>query len=268
MCAFAAAWLSVRAAGGRLLLRMEDVDRARARVDVEERQRRDLAWLGLHWDAETPRQSDRDYAPWLARLPTYACTCTRARPTAACTCRDAAHADGAIRFRVPDGTVTVVDRRHGARTVDPAVFGDPVVRRRDGLYTYNLAVVADDIADGVTEVVRGADLLEYTAVQIRLWEAFGAAPPTYLHTPLIEGPDGHKLSKSHGSLHVGALRDAGWTPADVWRLVLPWLGLPGDAPDPDAFDPAAIARGPIRLAHDAPCPTPRDGIRWIVSETP
>ena len=254
--AFAAAWLSVRSARGRLLLRIEDVDVGRARDDVSATIRDDLRWLGLDWDTEVAPQSTRDYAPWLARLPTYRCTCPRAVVAGGPypgTCRDAGHTDGAWRFRVPDGVVRFVDRRCGARDVDPRTLGDPVVRRRDGVYAYNLAVVADDLADGVTEVVRGEDLLDQTAVQVRLWEALGGAPPTWSHTPLVLGPDGKKLSKSHGALGIGALRAAGVSPAAVWRRVLPWLGLPAFERIEDAigrFDPAAAPPGPIRIDKD------------------
>ena len=254
--AFGAAWLSARSAGGRLLLRMEDVDRARARRGIEDDQKRDLEWLGLHWDHETRRQSERDYTPWLAALAelTYHCDCSRAEIRAAGgiypgTCRAKQSGQGSVRFRVPDDVVSFADRTCGPQRVDPASLGDPALRRRDGFFAYTLAVVADDIADGVTEVVRGADLLSFTAIQIRLWEAFGATPPTWMHSPLVLGADGKKLSKSHGSAHVGALRDAGWSPQRVWRQVLPWLGLHGDHIDDalDDFDPAAVERGPITV---------------------
>jgi glutamyl/glutaminyl-tRNA synthetase len=253
--AFAAAWLSTRSQGGRLLLRVEDVDVGRARKAVVESQKRDLAWLGLHWDEETPAQSTRNYVPWLTRLAasTYFCTCARRSGPYPGTCRDARHTAGKVRFRVPAGEVAYVDRRWGTRRADPTEQGDPVLRRADGVFAYNLAVVADDIADGVTEVVRGADLLDHTAVQIRLWEALGATPPTWLHAPLVLGPDGKKLSKSHGSTHLGALRDAGWTASDVLRVVLPWLGLDGDDLDDAAraFDPTKGPLGPIRIAEVA-----------------
>ena len=141
-------------------------------------------------------------------------------------------------------------------TIDLATLGDPVLQRRDGVYAYNLAVVADDIDDGVTEVVRGADLLEQTAVQVCLWQALDRTPPAWLHTPLILGDDGRKLSKSHGSTSVAEWRDAGLTPADVWQVVLPWLGLPaagliGEAID--RFVPARIPRGPFTF---------KEQIRW------
>ncbi len=130
-----------------------------------------------------------------------------------------------------------------------------MLRRRDGCYTYTLAVVADDIADGVTEVARGADLADQSAVQAVLWRALGADPPAWLHAPLILGGDGKKLSKSHHAAAVGDLRELGWSAADVWRVVLPWLGLTPPAAATDgrailhhalsAFDAARIPRGPF-----------------------
>jgi glutamyl/glutaminyl-tRNA synthetase len=255
VCAFAAAWLSVRAQHGRLLLRIEDVDRARANAAVEASIRADLQWLGLEWDAETPRQSSRDYAPALATLTdqTYYCDCTRAEiqdggGVYPGRCRTRALRTGAVRFRLPDEQIVVHDRARGLHPVDLATMGDPVLRRRDGLYAYNLAVVADDRSDGVTEVVRGEDLLDQTAVQLCLWRAFGAPPPTWLHTPLIVGSDGRKLSKSHGDVHVGELRDAGWSVADIWGRVLPWLGLEPVVRIDQAiphFRATAVQRGPI-----------------------
>jgi len=250
---------------------VEDVDTTRARPTVLQGQLADLRWMGLLWDEVVPAQSRRDYAPWLRALGdrTYFCTCTRKDVSEAGgvypgTCRDAGHAEGKVRFRLPRGTVTVLDRRFGPHPVDPAALGDPVLRRADGVTTYDLAVVADDIADGVTEVVRGADLLEHTAVQIRLWEALGATPPEWLHTPLILGPDGQKLSKSHGSMHLGVLRDAGWGPRDILRTILPWLGVEGvDSPEAAVavFDPARGPLGPI-LVETNRCPSPREQVSW------
>lgn len=248
--AFGAAWLSARQGGGRVLLRIEDVDLARARPEIEASIRDDLEWLGLHWDEETAPQRDRDYGPWLEALRdhTYACVCTRREIREAGgrypgTCRDAGHTEGAVRFRMPEAAPVVVDRVFGRQP--PLVHPDVVLRRRDGVFGYNLAVIADDIADGVTEVVRGADLLEATAAQVPIWQALGATPPTYLHVPMIVGPDGRKLSKSHRSTEVRALRADGWSTARVWRQVLPWLGLDGVSSLTEAraaFDPATVPR--------------------------
>lgn len=255
ICAFGAAWLSVRAQAGRLLLRIEDVDRGRARPDVEDGIRRDLEWLGLEWDHETPAQSRRSYDEVLRQLGAhvYRCTCARAALAGVAgrcpgDCRARRHDIGAVRFALPRGPVSFTDRRWGPRTVHPAAFGDPTLVRRDGLVAYNLAVVADDLADGVTEVVRGSDLLDFTTVQLCLYDALGARPPTWLHAPLVLGSDGRKLSKSHGAAHVGAMREAGWTAADVWRVVLPWLGLPGGLALAEAVSewrPDAGPRGPV-----------------------
>ena len=261
-CAAAAAWLSVRQRGGRLLLRIEDVDAGRARTDIAAAIRADLGWLGLDCDAETPPQSARDYAPVLARLAgrTYRCGCTRAASRDAggsCVgrCRERALTEGAVRFALPDGVERIVDRARGESALDLGTLADPVLQRRDGCFTYTLAVVADDIADGVTEVARGADLADQSAIQAVLWRALDAEPPAWLHAPLILGGDGKKLSKSHHAAAVGDLRELGWSAGDVWRTVLPWLGLSPHATATDgpallhharpAFDAARIPRGPF-----------------------
>jgi glutamyl/glutaminyl-tRNA synthetase len=252
--AFGAAWLSARQAGARLLLRIEDVDRTRARADLEASIRDDLRWLGLDWDEEVPPQRNRAYGPWIellaARGRVYRCTCTRRDLVAhggvyPGTCREAGHAEGAARLRLPLGPVRWVDRRFGPREVDPNAFGDPVLQRRDGTASYNLAVVVDDLCDGVTEVVRGADLVDFTAVQIRLWEALGATPPTWLHAPLLLGPDGTKLSKRHGSTEIAAMAAAGATARDVWRRLLPVLGIEGIDHVHGAVDAFVPDRGPL-----------------------
>ncbi|MCB9846759.1 MAG: hypothetical protein H6811_12335, partial [Phycisphaeraceae bacterium] len=209
---------------------------SRARRHLESRQRRDLEWLGLHWDREVRPQRERDYQPWLDRLPTYFCECSRRTIREGggnhpLSCRSAGSTQGAVRFLLPPGEVHFVDRVHGELVIDPLEFGDPVLRRRDGVFTYNLAVVADDITDGVTQVVRGGDLLEYTCVQIRLFEAFGAHPPSWMHAPLVLGADGRKLSKSHQSESIASLREAGTTAEEVREKLLGWLGQ-----DPDVYD--------------------------------
>ena len=230
ICAFTAAWLSVRRQSGTLLLRIEDVDRARSRATLTDGIRRDLDWLGLHWDRETAAQSTRDYTDTLHKLRErlYFCSCTRRdlRQSAyAGTCRDLQHDTGAIRFRLNAGPMHFVDIAHGELNVNPREFGDPILVKRDGEPNYNLAVVADDIADGITEVTRGADLLPFTSVQIQLWQALMAEPPAWLHAPLVLGADHRKLAKSQGSISVGVLREAGWSAQDIFAVILPWLGL-------------------------------------------
>lgn len=242
--AFGAAWLSARCEGGRLLLRVEDLDRGRAREEIAAAQREDLRWLGIDWDAEMLPQSQRAYS--LFGIPTYRCACSRAERLArACRCREAADGGataGVWRFRVPRGPVSFQDRAAGPQTFAPE--DDPVLQRADGEAAYPLAVVLDDARDGVTEVVRGGDLLPATATQIVLYRILDLPPPTWLHVPVLLGPDGRKLSKSHGSTELRALRAAGWTPRDVWRLLLPLLGAPGgDTLGEVDFDAGRVARG-------------------------
>jgi glutamyl/glutaminyl-tRNA synthetase len=244
--AFGAAWLSARAAGGRLLLRVEDLDRGRARDTVAQSQRDDLVWLGLDWDAEVAPQSARTYET--GRIPTYRCDCPRRdRLAGGCACRNAGATRGTWRFATPPGEVAFVDRARGPQRFAPEE--DPILVRENGEAAYPLAVVVDDARDGVTEVVRGADLLPATATQLRLHEALGLRPPTYLHTPILLGPDGRKLSKSHRATELAALRAAGWTRPRVWALLLPLLGLaPASlAEAARAFDPTRVPAGPFTV---------------------
>ena len=190
--AFGAAWLSAKSQGGRILLRIEDLDRGRARSEVADNQRRDLEWLGLRWDLEVAPQSQRSYS--LAGIPTFRCVCTRAtRLVLGCMCRHKEHDRGAWRFDTPRGTVTFRDRIFGEQACEPEE--DPILVRADGEAAYPLAVVVADIRDGATEVVRGGDLLGATATQIRLYAALAVSPPTWMHVPVLVGLDGKKLSK-------------------------------------------------------------------------
>jgi glutamyl/glutaminyl-tRNA synthetase len=219
--AFGAAWLSVRNAGGKLLLRMEDLDRGRAREAVAQGQREDLRWLGLHWDEEVLCQSQRSYS--LDGIPTWRCECSRAQRLAgACRCRNRLLDHGNWRFDPPLAEVLFEDRAWGTQRV-PSPEG-PILQRADGEAAYPLAVVIDDHRDGVTEVVRGADLLEATALQVLLHQTLRQPPPSWLHVPLLLGPDGKKLSKSEGSMGIRQLREAGWSADRVWALLLPLIG--------------------------------------------
>ncbi len=250
--AFGAAWLSARNAGGQVLLRVEDLDRGRARDEVAAGQREDLLWLGIDWDREVTPQSRREYS--LAGIPVYRCACSRAvRLARQCRCRDEDATAGTWRFRVPPGRVAVTDRALGPLELTPE--DDPILMRADGEPAYPLAVVVDDARDGVTEVVRGADLVDATAVQVRLHEALGLPLPSYLHVPLILGADGKKLSKSHGSTEIRALRAAGWRPLDVWTTLLPLLGLP----------PGPLAAARLDLARIPPGPRVIDAAGRVVS---
>jgi len=239
-----ASWLSARAQGGRWLIRMEDVDKARCRGTLGEAQLRDLAALGLESDGPVLWQSRRHgaYQDALQALfqagSLYPCVCTRKdlaslgsaphgedglRPYPG-TCRRRPLPflrPDALRFRLPEGPVTWTDRVLGPRSDDPAsLTGDPLLHRRDGCYAYHLAVVADDGAQGVTEVVRGLDLRAVTATQIRLQEALGLARPAYAHLGLVTSPGGARLGKRDGALGLALLAHRGIAIPEI----LGWLG--------------------------------------------
>lgn len=213
-----ASWLDARAASGRWLLRIEDVDGPRTVPGAEAAILADLARHGLHWDGTAVRQSERGahYAAALERLRAagrlYTCTCSRARLAAAGAitgpggrvypgfCRDADHALGpgrALRLRIDDAaSIRYVDALQGPQQQHLGrEVGDYVVQRADGLYAYALAVVVDDGEQGVTHVVRGADLLAATPRQIFLQRLLGLPQPGYLHLPLATDARGDKLSK-------------------------------------------------------------------------
>ncbi|WP_372437577.1 tRNA glutamyl-Q(34) synthetase GluQRS [Pseudomonas chlororaphis subsp. aureofaciens] len=208
-----ASYLDARAAGGRWLLRMEDLDPPREEPGAQAAILKALESYGFEWDGEMVRQSERHaaYAEVLDRLfnqgLAYACTCSRKQlepyhgiyPG---LCRNAGHGqeDAAIRLRVPELEYRFTDRVQGEfRQHLGRDVGDFVIRRRDGLYAYQLAVVLDDAWQGVTDIVRGADLLDSTPRQLYLQELLGLPQPRYLHVPLITQPDGHKLGKSYRS---------------------------------------------------------------------
>lgn len=223
------AWLSVRSAGGKMILRIEDLDPDRCRPEYAAQLRRDLEWLGLDWDEEQTPQSQRmeAYAEAFARLDTYPCYCSRNELHAASaphasdgaviyagTCRDLTAAERAAktrrpawRVRVPDEEVSFVDSLQGEVRENLArECGDFILRRSDGVYAYQLAVVVDDAAGGVTEIVRGADLLRSTPRQLWLQTQLGLPHPHYYHVPLLCAPDGRRLSKREHDLDLGVLR--------------------------------------------------------------
>ncbi len=289
------AWLSARSAGGRMVLRVEDLDRSRLVPGAEAALLDDLRWLGLDWD-EGPdcggphapyRQSERTplYDQTTDRLlaagAAFFCACSRADVARAATAphgeegprypgtcadldaetvrRKAAGQGRAptVRFRGRGARITFSDRQHGA--VDPlgeAGLDDFVIRRSDGGAAYQLAVVVDDAAMGITEVVRGDDLLSSTPRQLAIYQALGLPPPSFAHVPLLLAPGGEKLAKRTRPLAVADLRGRGvaadrvvgalaasaglcppglvMRPADL----LPSFSLDRVARVPSVFDPA------------------------------
>jgi glutamyl-tRNA synthetase len=270
------AWLFARSTGRRFLLRIEDLDTGRVRPGQAERQLGDLLALGLDFDGEPVWQSGRSaaYGAALAVLAdvTYECYCTRREIAEAAsaphlepggraarypgTCRDLtdqqrarrrAVRPAALRVRADGAVQTVHDLLHGAVT---GVVDDFVVRRGDGGFAYNLAVVVDDADAGVDQVVRGDDLLAAAVNQGWLARRLGRTVPTYAHVPLALNRHGQRLAKRDGAVTLAELAGAGQTPADVLGRMADSLGLarPGErvgvAELLARFDPAALPRQP------------------------
>jgi glutamyl-tRNA synthetase len=261
-------------------MRVEDLDTGRVRPGLEAAQLADLEAIGLDWDGPVVRQSQRTarYADALAALErdglVYPCYCTRAEIREAAsaphgplpegaypgTCRElstqqrreraATGRPPALRLRAGEARIEFTDRVLGAQ--DGRV-DDFVLRRNDGAFAYNLAVVVDDAAQGIGEVVRGADLLDSTARQIHLAQALGAAPPSYAHVALMLGPDGARLAKRHGAVTLADRAAAGESALDVRGRLAASVGLaqPGESPALDEllarFDPANLPREPTVL---------------------
>ena len=271
-------------------MRMEDLDEGRVRQEYLETQLEDLRWLGLDWD-EGPDvggefgpylQSQRHalYAAAIQRLAerglVYECYCTRREiadaasaphaqdegPLYPGTCRGLTPEErenrrrrrrAALRFRVPEEEVLFDDLLQGPQRVDPrGELGDFVIRRRDGVPAYQLAVVVDDIAMRITHVLRGADLLLSTARQLLLYAALDASPPVWIHVPLLLDPDGERLSKRYGAVSLRELRERGADPAKVVGWLASTCGLAGAgercAPGQlvDRFSLSSVPREPTR----------------------
>ncbi len=248
-----------RRAGGRFLLRIEDIDQTRCRPEYEDGIYRDLAWLGLSWEEPVRRQSEHmsDYAAALGRLDSmglvYPAFMTRAeigalardpswprdpdgaplyppadRALGGAEARDriAAGAPYALRLRMDEAALragplafTELDGGEHIVTADPRVLGDVVIARKETPTSYHLAVTVDDAAQGVTHVVRGRDLFDATAVHRLLQTLLGLPAPVYRHHRLIVDDAGRKLSKSDHDTSLRSLREQGLTPSDIRRLV-------------------------------------------------
>ncbi len=260
-------WLSARSSGGKWILRIEDLDPQRSRREYARIIEDDLSWLGLDWDeggldnrgpAGPYSQSCRDdiYTSALSKLNstglTYPCTCTKAdimatqaphqsdgRIVYSGACRPSVIPSpepfgmpvkpAAIRLYVPDSEIGFTDRVYGPQTVNLARHcGDFVLRRADGAWAYQLAVVVDDAAMGVTEVVRGNDLLLSAAQQIYIYNLLGCPPPEFAHLPLICNKAGLRLSKRDESLSMAQLRSR-CTPGEIIGRLACMAGLTPDA---------------------------------------
>jgi glutamyl-tRNA synthetase len=257
------AWLFARSAGSRLVMRMEDLDYGRVKPGVAEEQLADLAAVGVDWDGEVVYQSARLelYADAIATLRAegrvYECFCTRAEIREAAsaahgplpegaypgTCLRLSAADlaekrasgrpPALRVRADGEHVRFEDRLHGPQE---GVVDDFVVQRNDGAPAYNLAVVVDDAAQDIEEVVRGDDLLDSTPRQLFLARLLGVSAPRHAHVPLVLGPDGARLAKRHGDV---TLREVPAPAARAWMAETLGFDL-----DPAGFEPDRIPRDP------------------------
>ena len=267
---FLIAWLSLRSRGGTLLLRMEDLDHPKVKPYAAAQALEDLRWLGLDWDEGPDMggpcapyvQSARTdhYALALAKLQAaglvYPCVCSRkdveagqSAPHAGedglaydgtCRGRFATYAEAAAtlppgrlpawRFRAEAGETVFQDGFAGVQRESVSTSGDFVIARHPQGAGYMLAVVVDDAAMGVTEVLRGDDLLPATFRQLLLYRALGVTPPHFIHVPLVVAPDGRRLAKRHGDTRLAALRQHGLRPAQVVGLLAEWCGwaAPGE----------------------------------------
>lgn len=254
------AWLSVRSRGGELVLRLEDLDPSRCKREYCQQVEEDFRWLGLTWDrgglagGTEYLQSQRselyhEYARLLQEKGLlYPCYCSRNELHAASaphrsdgillyggTCRSLTEQQRtekaklrrpAYRVQVPDETVSFQDGVMGAYSQNlQKECGDFIIRRSDGVYAYQLAVVVDDALMGVTEVVRGSDLLDSTPRQIWMQKQWGFSTPDYYHVPLLYGADGHRLSKRQRDVDLGAIRAKGTQSEEVVGLLAYWAGL-------------------------------------------
>ncbi len=248
------AWLSARSRGSRVVLRIENIDSPRVKAGADQQACRDLQWLGLDWDEGPIVQTERleKYLAALVRLQqqelVYPCTCTRGDVESAASAPHWEH-EGPVypgtcagrcvldvgkltnrpycwRFRVPPVSPSFVDGFRGPTHLDlRAIGGDFVVWKAprpggaESTPAYQLAVVVDDAGQGVTEVVRGDDLIPSTPRQLLLYQALGLTPPQFVHVPLVVGPDGRRLAKRHGDTRLSALREAGARPEMLLGLL-------------------------------------------------
>ncbi|MGB8331601.1 MAG: tRNA glutamyl-Q(34) synthetase GluQRS [Polyangiales bacterium] len=242
-------WLQARKHAGRIVMRIEDIDRPRVIPGAADRICRDYEWLGLDWDEGPVFQSARGqaYERALACLDAsdliYPCTCSRKEiaeiasaphgeegPRYPGTCRHGMTKPGepaALRFRMADPSPGFEDALCG-RYPDGRAGGDFVVRRADGIWAYQLAVVVDDAEARISQVIRGADLLDSTPRQIALYRALGCPTPSFAHVGLLLDEAGNRLAKRHGAVSIESLRQAGRSAEEVIGALASSLGLTAD----------------------------------------
>ena len=247
-------WLHARSEGGEFHLRIEDLDTPRCRPQYTDALLKDLEWLGLDWDGPVLKQSERGlvYREALGVLEakglTFFCTCSRADlqraasaphegeegPVYPGTCRSGptkARHPAAVRFRAEGGETSFVDLIHGPYVQDVAkVVGDFIVRRADGIAAYQLAVVVDDAASGITHVLRGDDLLSSTPRQLQLYGALGKPAPRFAHLPLLFDAAGKRMAKRDGASTVAYFRERGDDPRALIGRLAQSSGLGDGAP--------------------------------------
>jgi glutamyl-tRNA synthetase len=272
-------WLLARQQGWRIILRIEDLDGPRIKCGADQQAIEDLRWLGIDWDEGPIYQSARreKYDEAVGELiqsgSTFICLCSRKDVESAAsaphasdgariypgTCRNVLYdlmpgTPFAVRFRVPDEVITFDDRFAGRQTFDVArQIGDFVISKSDDTPAYQLAVVVDDADMGVTDVVRGDDLLDSTPRQMLLYRALGLGDriPNYYHLPLVIGPDGRRLAKRHGDTRLATYRNTGTTAGQILKLLASWCGIDDVGDDVRAtdfvgrFDLARLPRSPI-----------------------
>ena len=277
---FLVTWLMARQNGWRVVLRIEDIDGPRVKREADRQAIEDLRWLGIVWDDGPVYQSNRLalYAHAVQQLldghHAYPCVCTRKEVETASSaphaedgaavyagiCRhrfksvaEAAQQSGkppAIRFIVPDETLVIHDEIAGTYTCNPARdLGDFVIAKSDGTPAYQLAVVVDDYEMGVTDIVRGDDLLDSTPRQMLLYKALAreASIPCYWHLPLVIGQDGRRLAKRHGDTRLSYYRQRGVPRDRLLALLARWCGVQaGDAITPkELLSTFALSRMPL-----------------------
>lgn len=283
------AWLSVRSAGGTMVLRIEDLDPDRCRPEYAEQMKDDLRWLGLDWDVEQTPQSRRTeaYRECFERLRemglVYPCYCSRGELHAASaphasdgnviyagTCRDLTEEERAAKTRrpawrliVPDEEIAFHNGLQGEYRENLArECGDFIIRRSDGVYAYQLAVVTDDAEAGVTQIVRGRDLLSSTPRQIYLQRLLGLPTPEYYHVPLLVAPDGRRLSKREHDLDMGALRER-CTPEALLGCLAQLSGLRPTAEPVTAGELAAVFSWNFAAKENITIGNPEKKSEWV-----